>query len=322
LSRAAAVTAADFLERFLAGDRVALARAISAVEDEAEGYRDFLREVYSRAGGAYLLGVTGPPGAGKSTLVSRLAALYAEQGRSVGVVAVDPTSPFTGGALLGDRVRMHDLSGNERVFIRSMATRGSLGGLAKATGEVALTMDAFGLDLVIIETVGVGQSELDVANSADTTVVVVVPESGDSVQAMKAGLIEIADVLVVNKADREGADHMARELAVTLDLKPEDGWRPPIIMSVATEGRGVSEVKAAVSDHRTHLEESGDLIIRRRERVRRQLEELLDYEFKRSCRATPDYEDTLEKLVADVQEGRLTPYEASAELYRKVSRKP
>jgi LAO/AO transport system kinase len=322
LSRAAAVTATDFLERFLAGDRVALARAISAVEDEADGYRDFLREVYSRAGGAYLLGMTGPPGAGKSTLVSRLAALYADRGRSVGVVAVDPTSPFTGGALLGDRIRMHELSGNERVFIRSMATRGSLGGLAKATGEVALTMDAFGLDLVIIETVGVGQSELDVASSADTTVVVVVPESGDSVQAMKAGLMEIADVLVVNKADRDGADHMARELAVTVELKPEDGWRPPILMSVATEGRGVEDVAAAVAEHRAHMEESGGFEARRRGRVRRQLEELLDYEFKRSCRAVPNYEELMEGLVADVQEGRLTPYEASAELYRKVSKNP
>ncbi|HUU56670.1 MAG TPA: methylmalonyl Co-A mutase-associated GTPase MeaB, partial [bacterium] len=182
---AGVVTAADFLERFLAGDRLALARAISAVEDEADGYRDFLRRIYGRAGRAYLIGVTGPPGAGKSTLVSHLAGRYAAAGQTVGVVAVDPTSPFTGGALLGDRIRMHDLAGNERVFIRSMATRGSLGGLAKATGEVALTMDAFGFDVVLIETVGVGQSELDVANSADTTAVVVVPESGDAVQAMK-----------------------------------------------------------------------------------------------------------------------------------------
>lgn len=317
---AGVVTAPDFLERFLAGDRLALARAISAVEDEAEGYRDFLREIYGRAGKAYLVGITGPPGAGKSTLVSHLAERYAAAGQDVGVVAVDPTSPFTGGALLGDRIRMKDLVGNERVFIRSMATRGSLGGLAKATGEVALTMDAFGLDLVLIETVGVGQSELDVANSADTTAVVVVPESGDAVQAMKAGLMEIADVLVVNKADRDGAEQMARELRVTLELKPEDGWRPPVVMSVATEGRGVDDILEAVATHRAHLEKSSGLTLRRRGRVQRQLEELLEYEFKCACATTPAYENLLELLTAEVQEGRLTPYEASSRLFKEVSR--
>jgi LAO/AO transport system kinase len=318
--RAAAVTTTDFLERFLAGDRLALARAISAVEDEADGYRDFLREIYGRAGNAYLIGITGPPGAGKSTLVSHLAERYAAAGQNVGVVAVDPTSPFTGGALLGDRIRMKELAGNERIFIRSMATRGSLGGLAKATGEVALTMDAFGFDAVLIETVGVGQSELDVANSADTTVVVVVPESGDAVQAMKAGLMEIADVLVVNKADREGAEAMAREIQVTLELKPENGWRPPVVTAVATEGRGVDDITEAVAAHRSYLRESGELVARRQARVRRQLEELLAYEFKCVCAAAPAYESLLELLTAEVREGRLTPYEASARLFKEVSR--
>jgi LAO/AO transport system kinase len=320
LRGAGAVTTGEFLERFLAGDRLALARAISAIEDEADGYREFLREIYPRAGNAYLLGITGPPGAGKSTLVSGLAEKYAAQGRAVGVVAVDPTSPFTGGALLGDRIRMQDLAGNERVFIRSMATRGSLGGLAKATGEVALAMDAFGFDLVLIETVGVGQSELDVASSADTTVVVVVPESGDAVQAMKAGLMEIADVLVVNKADREGADLMGKELRVTLELKPGDGWRPPVVMSVATEGQGTDEILAAVAAHRGYLEESGELAARRRARVRRQLEELLTYEFRRRCAAAPGYEELSETLIAEVQAGRLTPYEASARLFEEIFR--
>jgi LAO/AO transport system kinase len=320
LRGAAAVTTTDFLERFLAGDRLALARAISAVEDEADGYRDFLREIYGRAGNAYLVGITGPPGAGKSTLVSHLAERYAAAGQNVGVVAVDPTSPFTGGALLGDRIRMKELAGNERIFIRSMATRGSLGGLAKATGEVALTMDAFGFDAVLIETVGVGQSELDVANSADTTAVVVVPESGDAVQAMKAGLMEIADVLVVNKADREGAELVAREIQVTLELKPEDGWRPPIVMAVATEGGGVDDILVALSAHGAYLRESSELVARRRARVRRQLEELLAYEFKCVCAAAPAYENLLESLTAEVQEGRLTPYEASARLFKEVYR--
>jgi LAO/AO transport system kinase len=203
-----------------------------------------------------------------------------------------------------------------------MATRGSLGGLAKATGEVALTLDAFGFDLVLIETVGVGQSELDVANSADTTVVVVVPESGDAVQAMKAGLMEIADVLVVNKADREGAGNMARELRATLELKPEDGWRPPVLMAVATEGRGVEDIAAAVAGHRAHLLQSGEFEARRRTRVRRQLEELLSYEFQCACRAAPGYDAALASLIADVQSGRLTPYEASAQLFHKVLAAP
>jgi len=314
----ARVAAADLLDRFRAGDRLALARAISLIEDEADGYRDFLRAIYGRAGRAYLVGVTGPPGAGKSTLVSGLARRYARDGDDVGIIAVDPTSPFTGGALLGDRIRMQELAGNERVFIRSMATRGSLGGLAKATGEVALAMDAFGFDLVLIETVGVGQSELDVAASADTTVVVVVPESGDAVQAMKAGLMEIAHVLVVNKADREGADLVARELRATLELKPGGGWRPPVVMTVATECRGVEEVAAAVAAHRASLTSSGDLGRRRAARTRRQIEDLVDHEFRRRCRGRANYEEEITALVARVQRRELTVYEAATEMVTRV----
>ncbi len=314
----APASAPELLERFRAGDRVALARAISAIEDEAPGYRDFLREVYPLAGQAYLLGVTGPPGAGKSTLVSRLTERYAAAGRGVGIIAVDPTSPFTGGALLGDRIRMQELAGNERVFIRSMATRGSIGGLAKATYEAAVAMDAFGFELIILETVGVGQSELDVAGSADTTVVVVVPESGDAVQVMKAGLLEIADVLVVNKADRDGADLIARELGVMLELRPGDGWRPPVVMTVATEGRGVEELAAALEGHRAHLEEAGELAARRRARVRGELEKLVEAEFARRRAAAPGYEQLITTMTAAVAARRLTPYEAAARLFRKV----
>ncbi len=306
--------AADLLGRFEGGDRVALARAISLIENEAPGYREFLRAVYPRAGRAYLVGVTGPPGAGKSTLVARLAESSAGAGLSVGIIAVDPTRPFTGGALLGDRIRMQELAGNELVFIRSMATRGSMGGLAKATREAAVAMDAFGFDVVILETVGVGQSELDVADAADTTVVVVVPESGDAVQAMKAGLMEIADVVAVNKSDRDGADLVARELRVTLELKPGDGWRPPVVMTVGTEGRGVAELVSAIGAHRSFLEETGEFRKRRRARVRRELEEMVRYEVGARLAGAPGYEDLMARLCADVGEGRLTPFEAAERL--------
>lgn len=304
----------NLIERFLQGDRIALARAISLIENEADGYRELLRAVRGRGQNAYLLGITGPPGAGKSTLVSHLAARAANEGANVGVIAVDPTSPFTGGALLGDRIRMQELAGNERVFIRSMATRGSLGGLAKATGEVAAAMAAFGLDPILIETVGVGQSELDVASSADTVVVVVVPESGDAVQAMKAGLMEIADVLVVNKADREGADLMARELRVTLDLKKDDGWRPPVVLTVATEDRGVAEVAAAVAAHRAYLSSSGELARRRAARVRREIETLINDDLHRRMRAADGYERHVAEAVRRVERGEITTYDAAAEL--------
>ena len=306
--------ALDLLSRFRGGDRVALARAISLIENEAPGYRDFLRAVYPDAGRAYLVGVTGPPGAGKSTLVARLATSSADAGLSVGIIAVDPTSPFTGGALLGDRIRMQEAAGNERVFIRSMATRGSMGGLAKATREAAVAMDAFGFDLVVLETVGVGQSELDVAGAADTTVVVVVPESGDAVQAMKAGLMEIADVLAVNKADRDGADLVARELRVTLDLKPGDGWRPPVVMTVGTEGRGVAELVSAIAAHRAYLEETGEFRRRRRARVRREVEEMVRYDVGARLAGAPGYDEMITRLAAEVGEGRLTPFEAAEQL--------
>jgi LAO/AO transport system kinase len=210
---------ASLLEGFAAGRRVALTRVISIVENQRDGFRALLNELHARTGRAHRIGVTGPPGAGKSTLTAALIAHYRAQGETVGVIAVDPTSPFTGGALLGDRIRMNDIAMDSGVFIRSMATRGSLGGLALATKEVADVMDAYGFDRVIVETVGVGQSELDIAAAADSTVVVLVPESGDGIQAMKAGLMEAADLFVINKADRSGADKLAREVSMMLHLR-------------------------------------------------------------------------------------------------------
>jgi LAO/AO transport system kinase len=210
---------AELVEGLFAGRRISLSRAISNVEDQDPGFRDLLHAIHSRVGGAQRIGITGPPGAGKSTLVAGLVAFYRQRGQSVGVIAVDPTSPFTGGALLGDRIRMNDIALDQGVFIRSMATRGSMGGLALTTEEVADVMDAFGFDRIIIETVGVGQTELGIAAAADTTAVVLVPESGDGIQAMKAGLMEVSDLFVINKSDRPGADRMAREVSMMLHLR-------------------------------------------------------------------------------------------------------
>jgi LAO/AO transport system kinase len=270
------VTADDLTERLLSGDRVALARAISWIEDEEPGAAAVLDTCFARAGNACRIGITGPPGAGKSTLVTRLALEYRRRGRTVGIVAVDPTSPFSGGALLGDRVRMHELSGDPGVFIRSMATRGSMGGLAVHTAQVCDVLDAAGFELVLIETVGVGQSELEVAETADTTAVVLVPESGDGVQAMKAGLMEIADVFVINKSDREGADRAVQAIRAALHMRVRTNeWEVPVVRTVASGGDGVAVLLDQLEKHLAWLSASGLLEERRRHRVEQRLEGLV-----------------------------------------------
>jgi len=241
-------------ERVRAGDARAIARAISLIEDEAPQAADLVRALFPATGHAYLVGITGPPGAGKSTLVDRLTGQLRRRGQTVGIIAVDPTSPYTGGAMLGDRVRMQAHAGDEGVFIRSMATRGNLGGLARATHEAAYVLDAAGKDWVVIETVGVGQDEVDIVRTADVSVVTLVPGTGDEVQALKAGIMEIADIFVVNKADRDGADRLVSSIEAMLALEEfgPDQWRPPVLRTQATTGAGLPDLVAAIDAFRVH----------------------------------------------------------------------
>jgi LAO/AO transport system kinase len=270
-------SAQELTERLLAGDRLALARLISAVEAGRRDARQALRCLFPRTGRAHIIGVTGPPGSGKSTLVTALARAYRARDRTVGIVAVDPTSPFTGGAILGDRVRMMELHADPGVFVRSMATRGQLGGLARSTLDVVLVLDAFGKDAVLVETVGVGQDEVEIVRAADTTIVVGVPGLGDDIQAIKAGILEIADILVVNKADVAGAARLVSELRHMLQLAPEaSGRQPPILETVATEGRGIAELLASLDAHRAYLMESEAWRQRRAESARRQVRAILE----------------------------------------------
>jgi LAO/AO transport system kinase len=306
----------DLVERLALRQPRAVARAISLLEDGGDLQRELVRRVYSRTGHARVVGITGPPGAGKSTLVDRLTRLLRKRDATVGILAVDPTSPFTGGALLGDRIRMQSLYTDPGVFIRSMATRGAMGGLARAARDAVDVLDAAGFDWILLETVGVGQDEVDVVRTVDSVVVVTVPGLGDDIQAIKAGILEIADVFVINKADREGVDRTVKDLEMMLSLGEHGAWLPPVLKAVASRDEGIDRVLAEIERHREHLEAAGELAHRRLAHLRLRVETIL----KERVVAAADRVLGLEREVERGFAERADPYEVAGRLFAGVLR--
>jgi len=312
---------AALIDRFLAGEVAAAARLITIIENGGERAEEVMDSIFPRTKGAYRIGFTGPPGAGKSSLVYRLSRVFRSQGRELGIIAVDPTSPFSGGALLGDRIRMQRLSDDPRVFVRSLASRGSLGGISSCTDEVADLLDAFGKDLVLIETVGVGQSELEIAEKAHTVVVILVPESGDGVQAMKAGLMEIGDIFVMNKADHPDAVRAAEEIEDTIRIKdvPPGGWRPPVVLASALAGTGIDEIVARIAEHRGYLEEKELLQAKRRRVLYSRVRDAFMDRMENRIWNNEKVRGIIEGRIGEVYSGRLSPYRLVRELESLVA---
>jgi LAO/AO transport system kinase len=308
----------NWAERVCAGEVIAVSRAITAIENHQPEAEELLRKVFPRTGKAYLTGITGAPGTGKSTLVDRLAAHYRRANEAVGVIAVDPTSPFTGGAILGDRIRMQAHAGDAGMFIRSMATRGFLGGLARATAEVALLLDAAGKDQVLIETVGVGQDEVDIVRLADCVVVVMVPGLGDDIQNMKAGLMEVADIFVLNKSEREGADRLEQELHAMLSLvMPRDGWHPPVVRTVASENKGIDTLAVTIAKFRAHFESSGERRRKHVEHWKARLIELAESRLMQKVLGGADADARLTALAGEVADRKKDPFAAVTEILQR-----
>ena len=307
-----------WIERLRSGDPRALARAISTVENRGPESADLLKALFPHSGKARILGMTGAPGAGKSTLVDQLAKLYRREGKTLGIIAVDPTSPYTGGAILGDRIRMQDHHADPGIYIRSMATRGSLGGLARTTADVATVLDASGRDLILIETVGVGQDEVDIVRLADITVVILVPGMGDDVQTIKAGIMEIADIFVINKSDREGAERVEREVRAMQSLAMRtDHWSPPIVKTVASEGKGIEELAAAIASYEAYLKKENLVLKRNIQNWRERLVEMLRDAMLERARAQLG-DGRAEQYAAEVAQHKLDPYTLVEEIVRKA----
>ena len=307
-----------WIERLRSGDPRALARAISTVENRGPESADLLKALFPHSGKARILGMTGAPGAGKSTLVDQLAKLYRREGKTLGIIAVDPTSPYTGGAILGDRIRMQDHHADPGIYIRSMATRGSLGGLARTTADVATVLDASGRDLILIETVGVGQDEVDIVRLADITVVILVPGMGDDVQTIKAGIMEIADIFVINKSDREGAERVEREVRAMQSLAMRtDHWSPPIVKTVASEGKGIEELAAAIANYEAHLKKENLVLKRNIQNWRDRLVEMLRDAMLERARAQLG-DGRAEQYAAEVAQHKRDPYTLVEEIVRKA----
>ena len=300
----------ELVDEVRKGSVRALAKLITLVENEMPGGVEAMEEIYPLTGNAYIIGITGPPGAGKSTLTDRITKELRRKNCTVGIIAIDPTSPFTGGALLGDRVRMQGVSSDEDVFIRSMATRGSLGGLSRATSDTVKVLDAYGKDYIIIETVGVGQDEVDIVRTADVSILAVMPGGGDDIQAIKAGIMEIGDIFVVNKADRDGADRLVTEIKMMLGLSSvEREWTSPIIKTVATEDQGIGTLVEKINEHREFLVKSGMLACRRKERIRSEIIKMIEYEIYRYLDSLiAENKDFFEQRLEDIVNKKEDPY--------------